>query len=290
MAKKVSKPQTETDKRSTLLMSRAEAEKKIQDRIEVGKQLHEASINTNESLDKARAEYRKWTDYNSTLLQRLVDTNELERDYNPSWGMISLGPSSLSEQIVDFQLALKSKIERLESILGRLELIPESGAIPQVAVGSQEDAMFASNRVFVVHGHDEEAKQSVARCIERLGLEAVILHEQANQGRTIIEKFENYSDVGFAVVLLTPDDVGSTKANANNLVPRARQNVILELGFFIGKLGRNRVCALHKGNVEIPSDFSGVLYERMDEGGAWRFALGRELRSVGIQVDLNKLI
>ena len=126
-------------------------------------------------------------------------------------------------------------------------------------------------------------------CVEKLGLEAVILHEQPNQGHTIIEKFENYSDVSFAVVLLTPDDVGSTKANTGNLAPRARQNVIFELGFFIGKLGRNRVCALHKGNVEFPSDFSGVLWLPMDASGAWRFALGKEMRAVGFEVDLNKL-
>lgn len=144
-------------------------------------------------------------------------------------------------------------------------------------------------KVFVVHGHDEEVKQSVARCVEKLGLEAIILHEQPNQGRTIIEKFEDYADVGFAVVLLTPDDLGASKDDRDNVRPRARQNVILELGFFVGQLGRERVCALHRGNVEIPSDFSGILWVQIDPKGAWRYDLAREMKAVGLDVDLNRL-
>lgn len=148
----------------------------------------------------------------------------------------------------------------------------------------------SSNRIFIVHGHDEAAKQSAARCVERLGFEAVILQELPNGGRTIIEKFEEYaSDIAFAVVLLTPDDFGGSNAAPDARRPRARQNVILELGFFIGKLGRERVCALYKGDVEIPSDFSGILWTPMDAAGAWRLSLAREMRAAGMAVDLNKL-
>lgn len=145
-------------------------------------------------------------------------------------------------------------------------------------------------RVFVVHGHDEEAKQSVARCLERLELEAIILHEKPSRGQTIIEKFEDYADVGFAVVLLTPDDVGAAKDDKGNLRPRARQNVVFELGFFVGSLGRQRVCALLKGDVEIPSDFAGVLWMPMDPQGAWCFKLVQEMRAAGLDVDPNKLL
>jgi predicted nucleotide-binding protein len=101
------------------------------------------------------------------------------------------------------------------------------------------------------------ARQSVARFVERIGFDAIILSEQANQGRTIIEKIEAHGDVGFAVVLLTPDDVGGKAADS--LRPRARQSVLLELGYFIVKLGRERVCTLAKGNLEIPTDFAGVV-------------------------------
>ncbi|MCS5882792.1 nucleotide-binding protein [Klebsiella pneumoniae subsp. pneumoniae] len=125
-----------------------------------------------------------------------------------------------------------------------------------------------SRKVFIVHGHDDGARETVARFLERIGLEAIILHEQANQGRTIIEKVVAHSDVGFAVVLLTPDDEGCVKGGTPE--PRARQNVLLELGYFIGRLGRDKVCALKRGAVEIPSDFAGVVWETMDSGGGWK--------------------
>ncbi|CEA00501.1 putative nucleotide-binding protein containing TIR-like domain protein [Pseudomonas saudimassiliensis] len=145
-----------------------------------------------------------------------------------------------------------------------------------------------SNNVFIVHGHDEQAKESSARFIEKLGLNAVILHEQANEGQTIIEKLEKHTDAAYAVVLFTPDDVGASSASPGNLQPRARQNVLVELGYMAAKIGRNRVCVLRKGNVEIPSDFLGVLYIDIDAAGAWRLTLAKELKVAGLKVDLNE--
>jgi predicted nucleotide-binding protein len=142
--------------------------------------------------------------------------------------------------------------------------------------------------IFVVHGHDDEAKETVARFIEKLGGHAIVLHEQPNAGRTIIEKFEHHANVSFAVVLLTPDDFGGESVNF--LKPRARQNVVFELGFFFAKLGRSNVCALHKEDVEIPSDIQGVIYTPMDKSGAWRVALARELKAAGISLDYDKVI
>jgi hypothetical protein len=143
----------------------------------------------------------------------------------------------------------------------------------------------AARKVFVVHGHDDGAREAVARYLEKLGFEAIILHEQASRGRTIIEKIEDHGEVGFAVVLLTPDDVGG--ANETELKPRSRQNVILELGYFIGRLTRSRVCALKRGNVEVPSDFGGVVYTEFDENGGWKTSLGKELEAAGFQIDWN---
>lgn len=143
-----------------------------------------------------------------------------------------------------------------------------------------------SRRVFVVHGHDDGSREMVARFLEKIGFEAVILHEQANQGRTVIEKVEAHGDVGFAVVLLTPDDEGCVRGGTPG--PRARQNVILELGYFIGRLGRGKVCALKRGTLEIPSDYAGVVYESME--GNWQQALGRELQEAGHEVDWNKVM
>lgn len=146
-------------------------------------------------------------------------------------------------------------------------------------------------KVFVVHGHDNEAKEATARFLGKLGLTPIILHEQPNSGRTLIEKFEIYSDdVAFAIVLLTPDDVGESKASSVNLQPRARQNVVLELGYFLGRLGRSRVCALHKHGLELPSDYQGVAYVEMDAAGAWKSKLAQELIEAKISIDLAGLV
>ena len=143
-----------------------------------------------------------------------------------------------------------------------------------------------SDKVFVIHGHDEGAREAVARFLENLKLEPIILHEQSNRGRTIIEKFEQHAEVGFAVALLTPDDVGALKGDESNLNPRARQNVIFEFGYLLGRLGRQGVRALTKGLVDIPSDYAGVLYIPLDDG--WKMGLIRELKHAGFEVDANK--
>jgi predicted nucleotide-binding protein len=143
--------------------------------------------------------------------------------------------------------------------------------------------------VFVVHGHGEAFKQEVARFLDAVtDLEPVILHEQANSGRTIIEKFEEHAGrAAFAVILLTGDDDGGVRGTGERN-PRARQNVVFELGFFIAALGRSRVAVLYEEGVELPSDMSGVLYTPLDAGGAWKLALGKELRAVDLPVDLNR--
>ena len=144
-------------------------------------------------------------------------------------------------------------------------------------------------KVFIVHGHDETAKTEVARFVEQLGLEAVILHEQANSGSTIIEKLEKHTDVGFAIVLYTACDIGGVKSEPNNLKPRARQNVVFEHGLLIGKIGRENVVALVKEDVETPGDISGMVYETMDISKAWKFKLGLELKESGYNIDMNKI-
>ena len=144
-----------------------------------------------------------------------------------------------------------------------------------------------SRRVFVVHGHDEGAREMVARFLDQLGFQPIILHEQANQGRSVMGKVEAHGDVDFAVVLLTPDDVGCAQGGTPE--PRVRQNVLLELGYFLGRLGRDKVCALKRGSVEIPSDFAGVVWESMD-GNGWKQALGRELEAAGHEIDWNKVM
>lgn len=145
------------------------------------------------------------------------------------------------------------------------------------------------NKVFIVHGRDNLAKTEVARFIEKLGLTPIILHEQASANMTIIEKIESYSNVGYGLVLYTPCDIGALNDGNNEFKPRARQNVVFEHGYLIGKLGRERVSALVKGVVEIPNDISGIVYTNMDDAHAWEYAIAKELRHLGYDIDMNKL-
>jgi hypothetical protein len=164
----------------------------------------------------------------------------------------SLGRSKASN-IALLEQAIEALTDRLAEAAG------------SAAAGSHQNTptitLSEIKKVFVVHGHDEGAREAVARFLEKIGFEVVILNEKANQGRTVIEKVEAHSDVGFAVVLLSPDDEGCVKGGTPE--PRARQNVLLELGFFIGKLKRERVCTLKVGDVEIPSDWRGVIDEHL---------------------------
>lgn len=190
----------------------------------------------------------------------------------------------------DYMRCLDSAASVLESMIDEIEEYWEEDEKSPDTFRTEVKSPKDTNKVFVVHGRDESAKQTVARFLEKLDLEPVILHEQASKGRTIIEKFEDHSDVGFAVVLLTPDDVGALKDSPDDLKSRARQNVILELGFFLGKLGRQRVCPLVKGDMETPSDYDGVVYTKLDDAGAWKIKLVQELKVADFNVDANKVM
>lgn len=179
-------------------------------------------------------------------------------------------------------LALQQAIRGLEEEIGEQDHIAPSINSPIVLPA-------LTRKVFIVHGHDEAAKQSVARFLEKIGFEAVILHERPNKGRTIITKFrEEAADIGFAIVLMTPDDHGAKSGSAATS-PRARQNVVFELGFFIGILGQERVAALVKGDIEPPSDFDGVAYISLDNG-AWKMDLSKELEAAGYKIDWNDVM
>lgn len=179
---------------------------------------------------------------------------------------------------------LESMIEEIEEYWG------EEAQVPTLSSGQERKRIAVkadTKKVFIIHGRDNEAKETVARFLEKLNLEPVILHEQPNEGRTIIEKFEEHAQAAFAVVLLTPDDVGARQIDKDKLQHRARQNVIFEFGYFIGRLGRKRVCALIKGDLEMPSDYDGVLYVPLDAAGAWEMRLVKELKAAGLNVDAN---
>ena len=199
------------------------------------------------------------------------------------------GPSPLPRVIQGYREGIERAVLKLKTLK---ELFEE-----RVAGGSDDEAhpkaapqIYGTRCVFIVHGRDENAKEAVARFLLKLDLKPIILHEEANQGRTIIEKFEAHSAVDYAVVLFTPDDFGYPAEDPGKGRHRPRQNVILELGFFLGALGRGRVCVLSTGDVETPSDYDGVLYVPLDERGAWRLTVAREMKVAGLNVDLNNVM
>lgn len=187
----------------------------------------------------------------------------------------------------DFRKGISSSIFVLSGAVEALQERISDGDLHREQKTTQQDRP-TSNKVFVVHGRDDGMKQTVARFVERLGLEAIILHEQPNGGATVIEKFERSSDVGFAVVLMSVDDHGGIVGGP--VQGRARQNVILELGYFLGRLGRRCVMILRQGEVEVPSDFAGVVYQVFDEPGSWRVQLAKELQVAGYAIDWNKVM
>lgn len=171
---------------------------------------------------------------------------------------------------------------------GEYEIETKSAPAP-LSQKKKEKSKAVVNQVFIVHGHDDLVKTETARFVETLGFEAIILHEQASKGKTIIEKIEAYANVDFAIVLYTPDDLGNSKENAtkDEWNPRARQNVIFEHGYLIAKLGRDHVVPLVSEGVELPSNISGIVYVKNTD---WKSAIAKEMKSAGYEIDLNKTI
>ena len=157
-------------------------------------------------------------------------------------------------------------------------------------VSPKEQERASGDAVFIVHGRDDETKTTVERFVDELGLRSVIFHEQPSDGQSIFEAFEKIStDAGFAVVLLTPDDLGASKNEAvEEHKPRASQHVIFELGYFLGELGSERICVLYKEGVERPSDIHGLVYVPMDTANGWQTKLGREMKNAGLPINLDK--
>lgn len=248
-------------------------------------------------IERGSAQFKKWIRDTQVALEHIFGKASRHiTDFNQIG--YSLGAFSRSTPEHKFQQRYLDGLENARYVLASMieeiqEYWEESGET-EIITPNDESGMAPlqsdSNKIFIIHGHDGGAKETVARFISQLGLEPIILHEQPNQGRTVIEKFEDYSEVGYAIALITPDDTGSSIKDPENIRKRARQNVIFEFGYFIGKLGRHRVAGLVKGDIEVPSDYSGVLYIPIDESGAWRFLLIKELKSVGYEVDANKAI
>jgi predicted nucleotide-binding protein len=286
MAKRKTSNQDSNGQPTFLIVGKDYFKEELNKRIVLGEELYSRQIQTTRQFEQAKEDFDSWDDFNSELLKQSFDkqNNEYKEEYdnvNERFIYVSKSPA---EELQEFIEDVKNKVNNLKQIVAKLSLIKSE--IKETALTSSENS---NNKVFIVHGHNNEVKINVARTIEKLGLEAIILHEQANSGKTIIEKFEEHSDVSFAIVLLTDDDFGKNKKQ-ENLKNRARQNVILELGYFIGKLSRNKVCPLYMSGVELPSDLHGLLYIEIDQEESWKFKLAKELKASGFDINANKIL
>jgi predicted nucleotide-binding protein len=226
------------------------------------------------------------------MVARRIGRADLKLGHYPDAAIFDNGPHNYARQVPIGQVHVTlgrckaRSIALLEQAIASLNERITEAAAPMAAEAAPALDL---SKIFVVHGHDGAPKAEVARFIERLGFEAIILHERPNKGRALITKFrEEAAGVGFAVVLMTPDDLGKAE-NAVDLNKRARQNVVFELGFFIGKLGPERVAALVKGDIELPSDYDGVVYLSLDNED-WQTKLGVELQAAGFEFDWNKVM
>lgn len=231
--------------------------------------------------DAFLGEYKCWDSYNSELISRSFDDNDSPHSYFCSYGRTGDPTGLFGEDIVkEAKQQIKEKITYLNSMWLRLPLIPQAA----INNGDKDVKIDVDNKnVFIVHGHDSGLKNEVARFITDMGYTPIILHEQPNAGKTIIEKIEDFS-ICYAIILYTPCDKGASK-DVEDLSPRARQNVVFEHGYLIGKLGRERVCALVKEDVERPGYVDGIVYVEYDDRGAWKNAIAKEFEELGMHFN-----
>lgn len=276
--------------RTFLKISHDKFKEKLTEQILVGKKIYDHD-GTFSEMEK---DYSQWDDYNNEYLK--VVFNIVENEYRNKYIMST---SSVGVKEVMFGVninepryklwKLKRKVEikinELESLKLRTDLIPIESENNFSLPKNSNEFLKDGPAVFIIHGYNNEMKKSVQVFLSRCELKDVVLHEQPDKSRTIIEKLiEEGATANYVIAVLSPDDLQSDGTL------RARQNVILEIGYFIGKLGRDKVRLLIKESTSIPSDLQGILYDNYDSEGAWRINLAKEIMAVGIPINIDKLI
>ena len=242
-----------------------------------------------EAKDGRPDDFEQWRNNTEVVIRRVMG------DPSPTlaqFGQVSYSPAVYFSGMGDTSGYRVAGVRRAIALLqaAKLEVELETEASQAIAdvrgIGQKEQGQL----VFVVHGHDAARKHEVARVIRELtGNDPVILHEQADVGQVLIEKFEaNAARAGFAVVLMTADDLGRAKADDTE-APRARQNVVFEMGYFYGSIGRHRVAVLIDEGVEQVGDIVGVVYTALDDAGGWKSRLATNMEAAGLEVDWSAL-
>lgn len=269
--------------KSILIRPREVFKSELLDRIKIGEGLYNRPLTSVSQLSELNSEVFTWEDFNKELIKRSFNNHNSEyydqySKLNTSSGLLDyfkgVNTEDSSYKLNQAKQEILNSINWLKRLVEKLTIIEEEASI---GTYQTKNKMFF-NRGFLIHGHNQERKYEIARFIENdLKRKVTILHEQPSKGRTIIEKFESYSSVDFAVALWTNDDVGKGKTE-KELNNRARQNVIFETGFFIGKLGRQNVIVLYETGVEIPSDYSGVIFISLVDN--WKDDLRKEIDAI----------
>lgn len=279
----------ESTTRIHLVKPRDEVESAINATIEKGIAIRDRRITTREEWEDAKGKLAYWRNATAEYLRSAFDSPSIADNFEKSRRLVTVKTDPpLARQLEHFRTDINQQLNHLRGLLGRVGLMDVSDQ-SAVIVGSSQLTNTSDRKVFIVHGRDEGARDKLVAFLRKVGLDPIVLDEIPSAGRTIIEKFEQTaSTVGYAVVLLTPDDAGALK-DAGDQQDRARQNVIYELGYFAGKLGRGKVCLLQKGTIEIPSDLSGIVYVSLDKGD-WQQRLASELKVAGMAIDPARLL
>lgn len=251
-----------------LLVDKAEAIRVLEDRADLGCSIRELS-------DIPPRLVADWCKTNRDVISRLFKPSDVYDQYLvecPAW--VFKSPAETGDSYETVRKQVHDLVEFLYAKADELHFLVITPKPP---------------KVFVVHGRDGWAEVAVEALLRKLDLMPIILHRVAGAGSTIIELLEEHSNVDFAVVLLTPDDRGYLAEEPGNAMARARQNVVLELGYFVGKVGRARVCVLAKSGIELPSDILGVKYVSLDDGG-WELELAKSMVAANMDVDTRRLL
>lgn len=251
-----------------------EAEKILQKQIDKGKTILEGQIKNVPSLRTAEKLYNHWNSENYDILKKVFRFADIARDYSTSiWsiGGILISDLKVPEKVEKLHGNIHFKISKLDSILHSIRLVSET-----------KEASADRGKVFFIHGTDCHTSSLVLSFIRALGLQPIIMKELAHAGKTIITEIRKRAEVKYAICLLTPDNLGGV--SAHELHFRADQNVILELGIFVGRLGRENVSSLFVEGVELPEDFHAFEHIEIDRTNEWKEALLKELTQAGFEI------
>ena len=277
----MTKKDKKNDKPQVLRIPLKEAEKLLNKSINEGTGILETPISNINQWKNSEKKFNHWNGENYEILKNIFKKNTIAKDYSSSgWaiGRIFISNLKLDDKIAKLQKDIEEKINKLNSIKMSLGVLESK---------TEEKKESEKNKVFFIHGSDCEIKVEVIEFIKSLGLKPIILKELAAAGKTLIDEIQNQSDVKYAIALLTPDNVGGVYSE--ELRFRPTQNVILEVGFFVGKYGRKNVSALHTEDTELPADYHGFEYIKIFSNDGWKIILAKELKEAGFNIDLNKI-